>query len=73
VTYVDLELEISRDTLMLYYQGVTANVVTPALDGRSVSFPARILRDFVNHSGVSGRFRLYHDESGRFIRMERLR
>ncbi len=68
---IEFDLDISRETLLLYYRGEVRNVVTPSLDGRTVSFPVHLLRDFVNHSGVRGRFRLYYDQSGRFTGIER--
>ena len=69
---VMFDLDMDRDTVLLYYQGHVQRVVTTALDGRVVSFPFSLLRQSVNPSGVHGRFRLYHDASGKFVRLERV-
>jgi hypothetical protein len=54
------------------YQGVVKDVVTRAVDGRTVRFPAHILRPFVTHDGVSGRFQIIFDDNHRFQTIKRL-
>ncbi len=69
---VTFRLGISRDAFMRYYQGRAHSVFVTALDGRSVSFPASLLRNFVNHDGIQGVFRLYYGRDGKVRRMERV-
>ncbi len=65
-------LAIPREEVMRYYEGRAQTVFVQALDGRTVSFPAVALREFVNHAGVHGVFRLCYDAQGRMERLERL-
>lgn len=66
-------LAIPREEIMRYYEGRAQTVFVQALDGRTVSFPAAALREFVTHIGVHGVFRLCYDARGRMERLEQLR
>jgi len=46
-------------------------VVTRDIHGRTVQFPAHVLRTFVGHDGIRGSFTIYTDEHNRFIKIER--
>jgi hypothetical protein len=63
---------IPADEYQLMYQGVVKDVVTRAVDGRTVRFPAHILRPFFTHDGVSGRFQIIFDDNHRFQTIKRL-
>ncbi len=65
-------LRISAARFQMYYRGDADTVYAVGEDGRSVRFPARLLRPFVRHSGVMGRFRLCYDGNGRCLSLERL-
>lgn len=67
-----VNLHISTDEFLKLYQGVAENVVTRAVDGRTVQFPARILKPFVQYDGVKGRFQILFDNQGKFQRIERI-
>ncbi|BFM16429.1 hypothetical protein R50073_26120 [Maricurvus nonylphenolicus] len=67
-----VNLMIPADEYQLMYQGVVKDVVTRAVDGRTVRFPAHILRPFVTHDGVSGRFQIIFDDDHRFQTIKRL-
>lgn len=69
---IELELHISTESYLKDYQLAGAVVIATARDGRSVQFPARILRRFVTHAGVHGWFRIQFDASGSFGGIERL-
>ncbi|MCC5810723.1 MAG: DUF2835 domain-containing protein [Ectothiorhodospiraceae bacterium] len=69
---VTFRLAISSDTFIRYYQGMAHSVLVTATDGRSVSFPASLLRKFVNHDGVQGLFRLYYGTDGKVRRLEKV-
>lgn len=67
-----VDLAISADEYLRYYQGGASVVLARARDGRTVQFPARLLRGFVDHDGVHGSFLLRCDADHRLIGMERV-
>lgn len=67
-----VNLNISAEKYKLLYQGVAQSVYTRALDGKSVQFPARILRPFLLKDGVKGVFRIIFDKKGKFQGIEKL-
>jgi len=67
-----LDLDISRDAYLRYYQGGAAAVRALDRQGRSLRFPASALRSHVSHEGVRGSFCLVTDEHHRLLRLERL-
>lgn len=69
---IRFRIDISPDEYLAYYRGTARNVVTTALDGRSVCFPARILRPFVTKGGIQGEFLLLYDAANRFAGIERV-
>jgi len=72
LAFVEFDLVLDRETCLLYYSGQVPSILVECVDGRTVRFPVRLLRDFVNHAGVSGRFRLYYESDMRFHRLERI-
>jgi len=52
VAFVIVELNISRDEYLRWYQGGAREVDAVARDGRRVRFPANSLQRFVQHSGI---------------------
>ena len=48
------------------------DVLATSVDGRRVRFPAMILRPFVTHVGIRGRFRILFDENHRFQGIEKI-
>lgn len=67
-----VNLMISADEYQRLYQGVVRDVLAISVDGRRVRFPAMILRPYVTHVGVRGRFRILFDESHRFQGIEKI-
>ena len=67
-----VDISISPDEWIKLYQGVATDVRTTARDGRSVSFPARILSRFFLKDGIQGSFRILFDDQGKFASIERL-
>lgn len=63
---IDVTLNIDADEFLRVYQGSARDVVARADDGRTLRFPAAILRRFVTREGIVGRFRIDFDEDGRF-------
>lgn len=69
---VMVNLVIAADEYQRLYQGVVRDVLAQSVDGRRVRFPAAILRPYVTHSGISGRFRIVFDEQNRFQSIEKI-
>ncbi len=65
-------LNISSHQLSLYYEGAVDSVVARATDGRTVKFPANILRSVVQDGGVYGMFELAFDKHNKFVSIRRI-
>ncbi len=70
---VYFRMELSRDQVLSYYQGMARKVVVTATDGRRVQFPAEHLRPFVAANGVHGLFEMILSDEHRLIELRRLR
>ncbi len=70
---VVISLHISTDEYRKYYQGSATSVSTHTVDGRTVRFPAAILRPFVTHSGISGTFELIFDDRNKLQQINKIR
>ena len=69
---VRFALNISQDVLLSYYEGAAKSVVVKSMDGRSIQFPANILRQFVTADGVQGLFEMEFDENNKFVGIHRV-
>ncbi|MDF2182742.1 DUF2835 domain-containing protein [Neptuniibacter sp. CAU 1671] len=69
--HIDVDLHISAESYLQLYQGVAKEVLAQATDGRNVRFPAQILRPYLLHDGIHGRFRILFDEQGRYQKIEK--
>lgn len=69
---VVVNLSIPADEYQRLYQGVVRDVLARSVDGRRIRFPAAILRPYVTHTGISGRFQIVFDEHNRFQTIKRL-
>jgi len=67
-----VDLNISSDEYLRYYQGAARTVLATSTDGRSVRFPAGVLQQVVTRDGVRGRFAILFNQAGKFERIERL-
>lgn len=67
-----VDLHLSREEYLRWYQGHARMVHARSRDGRSVRFPAQSLQPYVTHSGVSGTFAIYFDENNKLLKVERL-
>lgn len=67
-----VSFHITAEELERLYDGSARNVYTQSADGRSVTFPLRILQPFVTRDGIKGAFRIYYID-GKFDTIERLR
>ena len=66
-----LRLAIRKDELLRLYSGDARAVIAVAENGQTVRFPANILREYVDHDGVHGRFRIALAEDGKFSALSR--
>jgi len=69
---LQVTLKISNHQLIQYYEGHVSLVVAQTTDGRTVRFPANVLRSVVQPNGVYGQFELLFDEKNKFISITRL-
>lgn len=67
-----VNLSISTDEFQRLYEGNAKTVFAHSIDGRSIRFPAGILRPFVLHNGIRGTFQIDFDEENRFQSILRL-
>ncbi|MGB1238017.1 MAG: DUF2835 domain-containing protein [Pseudomonadales bacterium] len=67
-----IDISISSDEYLKQYQQPGCVVSTVSRDGRSIRFPANILKPFLLHSGIRGSFCIVFDRSGKFQSIERL-
>lgn len=70
--YVIVDLAISHEQILRYYEGTALNVWVRARDGRSIRFPANALRSHVASNGVQGTFAIYFSEDNKLKKIERL-
>jgi hypothetical protein len=62
-------LNISSHKLSQYYEGAADSVVATATDGRTVKFPANVLRSVVQGDGM---FELTFDKRNKFVSIRRI-
>jgi hypothetical protein len=67
-----VRLAISAREFQRLYAGKARDVIAVAESGQTVRFPGNILRSYVLHDGVHGRFRIAFDDAGRFLELEKL-
>ena len=67
-----VNLVIAADEYLRVYAGSARQVSTISVDGRRVSFPANILRQFVTRDGIRGRFLIQFDNDNRFHSVRKL-
>ncbi len=67
-----VNIAISAEEFQRLYEGNVKTVYAHSIDGRSIRFPAGILRPFVLHTGVRGTFEIEFDDENRFKAIKRL-
>ncbi len=63
---IHFTLHLSADQYLAFYQGIVKDVQVVSWDGKTLRFPANILRPFVKQDGVHGDFALDYDDNNRF-------
>lgn len=66
------DLKLSSNQYRRYYSGLASVVIVRCHDGRKVQFPANILRCFVQHDGIHGRFALSFDDAGHYHSLKQI-
>lgn len=66
-----IDIHVSNEEYLKQYQQPNCMVSTISRDGRSIQFPANILKPFLLHSGISGSFCIYFDKKGKFKSISR--
>ena len=69
---VQVNLAISSTEFSRYYRGHASNVICKSVDGRTVQFPAAVLRPYLTHDGIVGNFEIEFSKLGKFIRIDQL-
>ena len=67
-----VNLHISAEQYQRLYEGTVKFVSARSVDGKTVRFPAAILRPYVTHAGISGTFQIYFSAEKRFERIEKI-
>lgn len=70
--YLIVDITITRDEYLRWYQGAARSVFAVSRDGRKVQFPAQSLQPYVTHTGVKGSFAIHFDDNNRLVRVEKL-
>ena len=69
---VQVKLAITSEEYARYYRGNAKQVICTARDGRTVQFPAAVLRSYLLHEGVYGEFEIEFSNSNKFIAIRKL-
>lgn len=69
---VQIKLAISSDEFSRYYRGDAKQVVCTARDGRTIQFPAAVLRPHLLHDGIFGEFEIEFSDANKFIAIRKL-
>jgi hypothetical protein len=68
----DFQLLITAEQYLDYYRGTIRHVIVQCDDGRSMQFPAALLRKFIGSTGIQGKFRLICDANNKCIELRKL-
>ena len=68
----DVWLNITSQQYLNYYRGHATHVSATDDQGRTIQFPANILRPYLTQSGIAGHFRLRCDAANRLMTIEKI-
>ena len=69
---VQIKLAISSTEYSRYYRGQASNVICKAKDGRTVQFPAAVLRPYLTHDGIFGEFNIEFSDQNKFLEIKKI-
>ncbi len=70
---ITVTLAINTQEFARLYRGQAREVICTAKDGRTVQFPANVLRQFLTHNGIYGEFEIFFPNDNRFSKIEKLK
>ena len=70
---VTVSLRISSRRFQAYYEGLADYVLARSDDGRTVQFPARVLRPFVSQRGIDGVFEITFSSPNKFHSIKKVK
>jgi hypothetical protein len=70
---ITVTLAINTQEFARLYRGHARDVICTAKDGRTVQFPANVLRQFLTHDGIYGEFEIFFSANNRFSRIEKIK
>ena len=68
---ITVTLAIAAEEYLRHYRGGARDVVATSPEGRTLRFPASVLRRVVTRDGVHGRFVIRYSDEGRFLDITR--
>lgn len=72
MTEILFNLNLTAEEYLKYYQGAAQAVVTRSVDGRVLRFPANVIRKFLTHSGIQGKFVIVYNKQNKFEAIKRV-
>lgn len=69
---IPFNINLSYEKFFEVYKGHAKYVVVKAIDGRTLQFPAEILKPYLTHTGIQGRFIIYFDDKNKFKSLEKM-
>ena len=63
---------LSEQETLSFYSARSKRVKVTAENGQTLSLPWEVLKPYVTKSGIRGRFAIYFNDHGKFIRLRRL-
>ncbi len=70
---ITVTLAINTQEFARLYRGHARDVICTARDGRTVQFPANVLRQFLTHTGVHGEFKISFSADNKFSKVEKIK
>ncbi len=68
-----VSLNISRAEYLRVYSGSAKAVTAKTVDGRTVNFPANILRPYVSQEGIHGTYTIFFDDNNKYVDIKKIR
>ena len=69
---VKIKLAISSAEYSRYYRGHANKVICQSIDGRTIQFPAAVLRPYLTHDGIYGEFKIEFTAQNKFLHIEKI-
>jgi len=70
--FLTVSLSITYDEFEAVYRGAAKHVFANTMEGKSMRFPADILRPFLTRDGIQGRFRVLFDSNHKFSGIQKI-